>query len=114
MPIAENSPDSEQELRWRAWQEKGRCADRLADKWTKVLFSVIGLILLAGILYYTLRAKASPDSDHVQRAVACDHVSTRVALCLSYSGELSRPERQNCGFFASFDRKYLSNGDLLT
>lgn len=68
MPIAENSPNSEQELRWRTWQEKGRRADRLVDKRMKVLFSVVGLILLAWILYYGLRAKASPDSDHVQNA----------------------------------------------
>ena len=68
MPIAEKSPDSEQELRWRAWQEKGRRADRLAEKRMKVLFSIVGLILVAVILYYVFRAKISPDSDHVQRA----------------------------------------------
>ena len=57
MTIAQESPDSEDELRWRTWQEKGQRADRLADKRMKVLFSIVGLILLALILYYTLRPK---------------------------------------------------------
>jgi hypothetical protein len=51
MPIIENAPDSGQELRWRAWQEKGRRNDRLADKRMKVVFFFVGLILLAWILY---------------------------------------------------------------
>jgi hypothetical protein len=51
MPIVENAPDSRQELRWRAWQDKGHCNDRLADKRIKVVSSVVGLILLAWILY---------------------------------------------------------------
>ena len=51
MPPSENSRDSEQELRWRAWQEKNRRADRIADKWMKVLFTVAGVILLISILY---------------------------------------------------------------
>ena len=70
MPLSENSPDSEQELRWQTWQEKSRRSDRLADKRMKVIFSIVGLILLAWVLYYALGAKASSDSDHVQRALA--------------------------------------------
>jgi hypothetical protein len=79
MPIAENSPDSEQELRWRNWQEKGRRADRLANKRMKVLFSVVGLILLAFILYCTLRTKVLPNSDHVQNAVGFERISIVIA-----------------------------------
>jgi hypothetical protein len=45
---------NEQELRWRAWQEKGRLADRLAETRMKVLVTIVGLILLALILYNTL------------------------------------------------------------
>ena len=75
MPIAEKSPDSEQELRWRTWQEKGQRVDRLAEKRMKIVFSIVGLILLALILYYAMRTKASPDSDHVQNAVGSNHIS---------------------------------------
>jgi hypothetical protein len=57
------------------WQEKGRRADRLADRQMKVLFSIVGLILLALILYYTLRAKVFLAPDHVQNAVGSDHIS---------------------------------------
>lgn len=32
MPITEKSPDSEQELRWRTWQEKSSRANLLAEK----------------------------------------------------------------------------------
>lgn len=70
MPLSENSPDSEQELRWQTWQEKSRRSDRLADKRMKVIFSIVGLILLAWVLYYALGPKGSSDSDHVQRALA--------------------------------------------
>jgi hypothetical protein len=75
----ENSLDSEQELRWRTWQEKGRRNDRLADKRMKVLFSIVGLILLACMLYYAFRPKISPDSNYVRRAIAYYHTSILVA-----------------------------------
>jgi hypothetical protein len=63
MPIAEKSPDSDQELRWRTWEEKGRRADRLAEKRMRVLFSIVGLILLTWIVFYALRTKASRTPD---------------------------------------------------
>lgn len=78
MPIAEKSPDSEQELRWRTWQQKGRRADLLAEKRMKVLFSVVGLIVLGLILYYTF----APNSDHLRNPVGSDFNSlpTKTAL----------------------------------
>ena len=88
MPIAEKSPDSEQELRWRRWQEKGRRADRLADRRLKVLFSVVGLILLACILYYAFWTKASPDSDHVQNAAGSNHIS--ILIVWQFFQEIAR------------------------
>lgn len=69
MPITEKSPDSEHELRLRTWQERGRRADRLAEKRMKVLFFIVGLILVAMILYYTLRTKVSPAPKHAQNVV---------------------------------------------
>jgi hypothetical protein len=90
MPIAANSPDSEQEIRWRAWQEKGRRADRLADKRMKVLLTIIGLILLALILYNTLRAGVVPISDDVQNTVGSDHFNSyRMAIFRKDPGILS-------------------------
>jgi len=50
MPISQNSLDSELELRWRTWLDKGKRTNRLADKRMKVLFSVVGVILLDWIL----------------------------------------------------------------
>jgi len=79
MLMSQNSPDSELELRWRTWQEKGRRVDRLSDKRMKALFSAVGLILLVWILYYVLGAKSSPDPNDVNRAAACDHISSLVA-----------------------------------
>jgi hypothetical protein len=80
MPIVENAPDSGQELRWREWQEMGRSNDRKADKRMKVVFFVIGLVLLALVLYYAFRPKISADSDYVRRALRYDHNSILVAL----------------------------------
>jgi hypothetical protein len=51
MPISQNSLDSELELRWRTWLDKGKRTNRLADKRMKVLFSVVGVILLVWILF---------------------------------------------------------------
>lgn len=79
MLMSQNSPDSELELRWRTWQEKGRRVDRLSDKRMKALFSAVGLILLVRILYYVLGAKTLPDPNDVHRAAACDHISSLVA-----------------------------------
>jgi hypothetical protein len=71
MPMSHGSPNSELRLRWLAWQEKGKIADRLSGKRMKILFSIVGIILLSLILYYVFRINMLPDSDHVQRAVAC-------------------------------------------
>jgi hypothetical protein len=76
MPVVVESRDPEQEIRWRAWREKGRRADRLAKKRMKALLAAIGLILLALILYTTLRAGAAPISDDVQTTVGSDHSSS--------------------------------------
>ena len=80
MPIVKNAHDTEQELRWRAWQNKGRLNDRLADKRMKILFFVVGLILLAWILYYAFRPGISADSDFVRRALSYDYNSILAAL----------------------------------
>ena len=76
MPIVVESRDPEQEIRWRAWCEKGRRADRLAEKRMTVLLTIIGLILLALILYITLRARVAPISDGVQNTVGSDHFNS--------------------------------------
>ena len=52
MPISDNTLNSEQTLLWRTWREKSRIADRLAEKRMTVLFLVVGVILLACVLYY--------------------------------------------------------------
>jgi hypothetical protein len=54
--MSQNSPDSELELRWAHWLEKGSRADRIADKRMKALFCVVAIVLLFWILYYTFRA----------------------------------------------------------
>ena len=63
MRISDNELTSEQKLLWRTWGEKSRRVDRLAEKRMTVLFLAVGLILLACVLYYALRAKASFDSN---------------------------------------------------
>jgi hypothetical protein len=63
MPLVVESRDPEQEIRWRAWREKGRRADRLAEKRMKALLTIIGLILLALILHFTLSAGVAPISE---------------------------------------------------
>jgi len=67
MPITKQSQESDHELRWRNWKERGRRADKLAEKRMTVLFSVVCLILVALILY-TLWAKESPGRGSLQSA----------------------------------------------
>jgi hypothetical protein len=67
MQVSDNALDSEQKLRWRTWQEKRQRADRLADRRIAILAISVSLILLACILYYASRSKASFDSAHLQR-----------------------------------------------
>ena len=61
MQISDNELSSEQKLLWRTWGEKSRRVDRLVEKRMTVLFLATGVILLACVLYYALRAKASSD-----------------------------------------------------
>jgi hypothetical protein len=68
--MSQNSLDSELELRWRTWLDKGKRADRLADKRMKVLFSVVGIVLLTWILFYWFHTRTLPGSNHVQPDVA--------------------------------------------
>lgn len=79
MQISDNVLDSEQKLLWRTWQEKRRCTDRLADRWMMVLFLAVGLILLAGTLYYAFWAKVFFDSDQQQRVAVWEYRSIPIA-----------------------------------
>jgi hypothetical protein len=77
--ISNDELNSEQKLLWSTWQEKSRRADRLTEKRLAILALAVGVILLGCILYYALRAKASFDSDHSQRALIHAYSSSRIA-----------------------------------
>jgi hypothetical protein len=68
---SEKSRDSEQNLRWLAWEEKNRREDRTAEKRMKIVFVVVGVILLI-LLLYALR-QVSERHNLVKRVptVAC-------------------------------------------
>jgi hypothetical protein len=73
MSLSDNPLESEQELRWRAWQGKSRRSDQLTEKRMKIVFSVIVAALLLAVLYYWLRAEAQPKV--TQPIVAASHGS---------------------------------------
>jgi len=60
MSLLDNPLESEQELCWRAWQDKSRRSDQLTEKRMKILFSVRVAVLVMAVLNYWLRAEAPP------------------------------------------------------
>lgn len=90
MPISDNTLNSEQTLLWRTWREKSRSADRLAERRMAVLFLVVGVILLACVLYYALRARASFDPNQQHPAAMNEYSSTPIAwFHTRHSGHLA-------------------------
>jgi hypothetical protein len=71
MTLSENSRDSEQDLRWLAWEEKNRRADRIVEKRMKLVFVVVSVILLLLIVYASLQVRKRPDVVKKGPAVAC-------------------------------------------
>jgi len=47
--ISDHPPESEQELRWRVWQEKRRRSDQLAERQMRILFCAAAAIF-AGVI----------------------------------------------------------------
>ena len=78
MRISNNALNSEQTLLWRTWTEKSRSADRLAEKRMTVLLLAAGLLLLACVLYYALRVKASFDPNQQHPAAMYEYSSTPI------------------------------------
>ena len=78
MPISDNPLNSEQTLLWRTWTEKSCRLDRLAERRMTVLFLAIGVILLACVLYYALRVKASFDPNQRHPAAMYEYSSTPI------------------------------------
>lgn len=68
MAILDHPAESEQELRWRVWQEKRRRSDQLVEKRMRILFCAAAAILAGVILYYWLRPNAQSKS--TERVVA--------------------------------------------
>ena len=79
VPIFDNALNSEQILLWRTWREKSRSTDRLAEKRMTVLFLVVGVILLACVLYYAFRVRDSFDPNQQHPAAMNEYSSTPIA-----------------------------------
>ena len=79
MQISDNTLISEQTLLWRTWREKSSRLDRLAEKRMTVLFLVAGAILLACVLYYAFRARASFDPNQEHPVAMNEYSSTPIA-----------------------------------
>ena len=76
--ISDTRLNSEQTLLWRTWTEKSRRLDRLAERRMTVLFLAVGVILLACVLYYALRVKASFDPNQQYPAAMYEYSSTPI------------------------------------
>ena len=79
MSLLDRSMQPEQELRWRAWQEKSRISDQLAQRRMKILFSAVAAILIIAILYWSFRRKTTPNG--TQPIVAVHGGRTPSANC---------------------------------
>jgi hypothetical protein len=58
MTLAENARDSEQDLRWIAWEKENKRTDRITEKRMAVAFISAGVILLMSILYVLLQIRS--------------------------------------------------------
>jgi hypothetical protein len=71
MTLPENPPDSLQDARWLAWERKNRREDRIAERRMKLVFVVVGVILLILILRALLKASQQCDLVGKGSTVAC-------------------------------------------
>jgi uncharacterized BrkB/YihY/UPF0761 family membrane protein len=55
MTISENLYDSEQNLRWRAWEKKNKREDVIAEKRMKLVFVFAGVVLLLMLILNVVR-----------------------------------------------------------
>ncbi len=58
MTLSENSRDSEQDLRWIAWENNNRRMDRIVEKRMSFAFIITGVVLMASVLYTILQIKS--------------------------------------------------------
>jgi hypothetical protein len=63
--------DSEQNLRWLAWERKNRQADRIAEKRMKIFFVVVFVVLLTLIVYALAHVRKQPGLVDKGPTVAC-------------------------------------------
>jgi hypothetical protein len=77
MTLSEKSHDSEQGLRWLAWERKNRLKDRIAEKRMTLVFVLVGVILLILILYAVRQV-----SDEKGPTVACQWRTDPLRYCL--------------------------------
>ena len=82
MSISDHPAESEQELRWRVWQEKCRRSDQLAERRMRILFCAAAAILAGVFLYYWLRPDAQ--SNNSEPAVASEF-SVRFANSFTFT-----------------------------
>jgi lipopolysaccharide/colanic/teichoic acid biosynthesis glycosyltransferase len=61
MTLSKKSHDSEQNLRWLAWERKNSREDRIAQKRMTLVFGIVGLILLILLLHGLRQVSGRPD-----------------------------------------------------
>ena len=71
MLLSDQPRDSEQDLRWLAWQKKNRLEDRIAEKRMKAFFVVVFAILLTWMVYALTQAGRQTDLAEKGPTVAC-------------------------------------------
>ena len=103
MSISDHAAESEQELRWRVWQEKRRRSDQVAAERIRILFCAVVAILAGVILYYWLRPNAPSKSSEPVVASGNSLVDLRIhSLSLERSAPTLGPRRSfSCRDFHS-------------
>ena len=59
-----NPSESENDIRWRTWQEKSRESDRRTEKRMKIFFFVVAGAFLAWTLWVVFRPVSLPQVDY--------------------------------------------------
>ena len=86
MVLSERPPDSEQNLRWLAWERKNRREDRMAEKRVKLVFGVVGVILLILIGRALTELRGRPSLVEKGSTVACGQTTGAFRYWLESGG----------------------------
>jgi hypothetical protein len=88
MTLSEKLHDPEENSRWLAWEEKSKREDKIAEKRIKIVFIVVGIILLILILHALRHVSERTNLVEQAPTVPCQWRTDPLRYCLECSKSL--------------------------